>query len=312
MSTSAGITVLFKRKRNSTCAGMHRLGYNCASRGRIAVCAKTGLCTRPTPILSICRGENFVMQNERESVVNREREFHNIRFGQEEDPRKYLDKWYRTIRHGAERQDEEIIRRSKDADVLEYGCSDGGWSLYSLRLPDICRSLTGIDISDVAVAKANERARELGNANAAFFAMNAEDMSFEDNRFDLVYGRGIIHHLDLDRCFSDVARVLKPNGVASFYEPMGHNPLLNAYRRRTPDIRTVDEHPLLVSDFALARRYFSGVRVDYFGLCSVGSALAPPGMSEVVYSAGKAVDSVVLAIPFVKRFAWYALLTLRV
>jgi len=251
------------------------------------------------------------MHNERDEIVNREREFHNTRFSQEEDPRRYLDKWYRTIRHGAERQDQEVKRLAKNADVLEYGCSDGGWSLYSLKLPDICRSLRGIDISDVAVEKANERAKKLGNANAAFLAMNAEAMSFKDETFDLVYGRGIVHHLDLDRCFSEVARVLKPNGVASFYEPMGHNPVLNAYRKRTPDIRTVDEHPLLISDFTLARRYFRDVQVDYFGLCSVGSALMPPSISETVYVAGKAVDSVVLSLPFVKRFAWYALLTLR-
>ena len=136
-------------------------------------------------------------------------------------------------------------------------------------------------------------------------------MSFEDNRFDLVYGRGIIHHLDLERCFAEVARVLKPGAVASFYEPMGHNPLLNAYRRRTPDIRTVDEHPLLMSDLALAHRYFDDVQVEYFGLCSVGSALMPSGVRELAYAAGKAIDAVVLTLPFVKRFAWHALLTLR-
>ncbi|RWO10279.1 MAG: class I SAM-dependent methyltransferase [Mesorhizobium sp.] len=251
------------------------------------------------------------MHSARHEIVSREREFHNLRFSQEEDPRGSLDKWYRTIRHGAERQDEQIKQLSKNADVLEYGCSDGGWSLHSLHLPDHCRSLTGIDISDVAVNKAKGRASALGSTNATFLAMNAEAMSFEDNKFDLVYGRGIIHHLDLDRCFSDVVRVLKPNGVASFYEPMGHNPLLNAYRKRTPLIRTADEHPLLISDFALARRYFSDVQVDYFGLCSVGSALMPRTISETVYTVGRAVDSVVLTLPFVKRFAWYALLTLR-
>jgi SAM-dependent methyltransferase len=251
------------------------------------------------------------MQSEAGDIITREREFHNTRFGQDDDPRKYLDKWYQTIRHGAERQDRQVIHLSKDADVLEYGCSDGGWSLDSLHLPDICRSLDGIDISDVAVAKANEQSRRIGATNATFHAMNAEAMSFEDNRFDLIYGRGIIHHLDLDRCFSEVARVLKPGGTASFYEPLGHNPLLNAYRRRTPDIRTIDEHPLMMSDFDLARRYFEDVQVEFFGLCTVGSALVPSGMREIAYAAGKAADSVVLKLPFVNRFAWYALLTLR-
>ena len=94
------------------------------------------------------------MRGERDNIIDREREFHNTRFSHGEDPRRYLDKWYQTIRHGAERQDEEIKRLSKDAEVLEYGCSDGGWSLYSLHLTDICRSMAGIDVSDVAVSKA--------------------------------------------------------------------------------------------------------------------------------------------------------------
>lgn len=250
------------------------------------------------------------MDEARRDVIDRERDFHNERFAQAEDPRKHLDKWYWAIRHGAMQQDAYVKERSTDADVLEYGCSTGGWSLDALQLPPVCRSLTGIDISDVAVQRANNRAQELGVSNARFLAMNAEAMSFPDDNFDLVYGRGIIHHLDLDRCFAEVSRVLRPGGAASFFEPMGHNPILNAYRRRTPDIRTEDEHPLLVADFALARSYFADVEVRYFGLFSVASALMPAAMREVVYAAGRGVDSLVLTLPYVDRFAWYALITL--
>jgi SAM-dependent methyltransferase len=208
------------------------------------------------------------------------------------------------------RQDAHVKELSAGADVLEYGCSTGGWSLDALQLPAACRSLTGIDISDVAVERANSRAQDLGASNARFLAMNAEAMSFPSGSFDLVYGRGIIHHLDLDRCFAEVSRVLRPGGAASFFEPMGHNPLLNAYRRRTPDIRTEDEHPLLVSDFALARSYFADVEVRYFGLFSVASALMPTPMRQIVYTAGRSVDSLLLTLPYVNRFAWYALITL--
>lgn len=250
------------------------------------------------------------MENVRQDIIDRERAFHNERFGQEQDPRMHLDKWYLSIRHGAESQDQFVKKMAKGADVLEYGCADGALSLGGLHLDDICRSLVGIDISDVAVATANEHARKAGASNAEFIAMNAEAMSFPDNSFDLVYGRGIIHHLDLDRCYSEVARILRNGGCASFFEPMGYNPVLNAYRNRTPDIRTVDEHPLLAADFTLAERYFAQVKVEYFGLFSVGSALVPKGLRSYAYSAGKAMDSIVLKVPYVNRLAWYALITL--
>ena len=250
------------------------------------------------------------MDEARREIIDRERDFHNERFAQAEDPRKHLNKWYWAIRHGATQQDAHVRELSTDADVLEYGCSTGGWSLDALQLPATCRSLTGIDISDVAVERANSRAQELSASNARFLAMNAEAMSFPNDSFDLVYGRGIIHHLDLDRCFTEVSRVLRPGGAASFFEPMGHNPILNAYRRRTPDIRTEDEHPLLVSDFVLARSYFADVEVRYFGLFSVASALIPTAMREIVYATGRGLDSLVLTLPYVNRFAWYALITL--
>ena len=252
------------------------------------------------------------MDEARRNVVDRERDFHNERFAQAEDPRKHLDKWYWAIRHGAMQQDTQVKELATGADVLEYGCSTGGWSLDALQLPAVCRSLVGIDISDVAVERANSRARQIGAANRAqFLAMNAEAMEFPDASFDLVYGRGIIHHLDLERCFAEVSRVLRPGGVASFFEPMGHNPVLNAYRRRTPDIRTPDEHPLLVTDFALARRYFADVEVRYFGLFSVASAMVPSVARGVTYAAGCGIDALVLTLPYVNRFAWYALVSLR-
>ncbi|WP_214470055.1 class I SAM-dependent methyltransferase [Mesorhizobium sp. dw_380] len=250
------------------------------------------------------------MVTEQKDIIAREREFHNARFAQAEDPRKHLDKWYWAIRHGAMQQDALIRRLATDADLLEYGCSTGGWSLDDLHLPTVCRSLVGIDISDVAVRRAEERARELEASNTEFLAMNAEAMTFPDGSFDLVYGRGIIHHLDLVKCYTEVSRVLRPGGKALFYEPMGHNPLLNAYRSSTPGIRTEDEHPLLVSDFELARHYFAQADVRYFGLFSVASALLPSILREPAFVLGRTVDSVVLKMPYIGRFSWHALITL--
>ncbi|AYD01117.1 class I SAM-dependent methyltransferase [Neorhizobium sp. NCHU2750] len=246
-----------------------------------------------------------------DDIVEREREFHNNRFSQDSDPREFLDKWYRTIKNGADAQDEQVIRLSKNADVMEYGCSDGGLSIDQLRLPRFAKSLSGIDISDVAIAKANDKARLQGHKNSTFYAMDAQNMTFKAESFDLVFGRGIIHHLDLDLCYADVCRVLRPGGRAVFYEPMGHNPVLNLYRARTPEIRTPDEHPLLVADFKLAKKYFSGVSVTYFGLATVLSAVVPGTAGRVGLQLGHAADAVLLNIPFIRRFAWYALITLQ-
>jgi ubiquinone/menaquinone biosynthesis C-methylase UbiE len=81
-----------------------------------------------------------------------------------------------------------------------------------------------------------------GVVNAQFDVMNAEELEFEDAAFDVIFGSGIIHHLDVPRAYSELARVLAPGGSAVFVEPLGHNPLIRVFRNRTPELRTPDEH----------------------------------------------------------------------
>lgn len=243
--------------------------------------------------------------------LDRERDFHNERFSQVADPREHLDKWYESARHGAERQDAFVLDRATDGDVLEYGCADGGLSLDALGLPRRCRSLTGIDISDVAIAKAAEAAGAAGYENTRFLVMNAEAMTFPDQSFDLVFGRGILHHLNLEACFSEIARVLRPGGAAIFSEPMGHNPLINLYRARTPEIRTDDEHPIVMNDLALARRHFARVEHRFYGLFSVASVLLDRTAKGAPYRFGKAIDDLVLQAPILGRYAWHCLIVLH-
>ncbi len=241
-------------------------------------------------------------------IVERERSHHNERFSHDTDPRVDLNRFYAAIRHGSERQISLLRQYGRNKDVLEYGCADGTLSIDELNLPEQCQSYTGIDISDVAIEKATARADRAGLGNARFFAMNAEEMTFPDQSFDLVFGRGIVHHLDLGRCFGEVSRVLRPNGVAIFCEPMGHNPLVNLYRWRTPDIRTVDEHPLLMADFALARRHFARVETMFYGLLSVASVFLDRTASGTPYRLLKALDDLILLLPFIRRYAWHCLI----
>jgi ubiquinone/menaquinone biosynthesis C-methylase UbiE len=108
-----------------------------------------------------------------------------------------------------------VTELSRNAIVLEHGCSDGGLSINYLGLPAFAKRFEGIDISDVAIARANNAIHDLGCRNVSFRVMNGEAMDYEDNTFDVIFGRGIIHHLNLLACYSEVSRVLKPGGVPS-------------------------------------------------------------------------------------------------
>jgi len=46
--------------------------------------------------------------------------------------------------------------------------------------------------------------------------MDANNFTFEDNSFDIVFGGAILHHLDIKSAIHHIHRVLKPGGKIIF------------------------------------------------------------------------------------------------
>jgi SAM-dependent methyltransferase len=241
---------------------------------------------------------------ELERRLTAEREFHNRKFGDAQEHGS-PDSIYALPKAAYRAFDGELRNRAAGADILEYGCGDCS---YVAQLIEWGGRVTAIDISDEAIVAARELAEERGFAEHATFArMNAEDLTFPDASFDLVVGRAILHHLDLEKAYASIARVLRPGGTAIFLEPLGHNPLINLYRRFTPHLRTEDEHPLLMRDINLAKRHFGAVRLDYFTLLSMGTlAFAKvPALWDPTLKALDALDSRLFKLlPIAGRWAW--------
>ncbi len=167
---------------------------------------------------------------------------------------------------------EEAERVSRDGQgrILEYGSGAGAYS--SLALAEAGYRSVGVDLSEASVRAAQERAAQrFPDTPVDYRVGNAEALDFETDSFDLVCGNGIVHHLDLDRAYGEISRVLAPGGIALFTEPLGHNPLINLYRRLTPAQRTEGEHPLHLADLDRARRFFGKVEAWYFHLSAVAA-----------------------------------------
>lgn len=234
--------------------------------------------------------------------LDREREFHDRAFG--EGTRKSTDRFYAIDARSTAFYHAQLLKGRKGERVLEYGCGPGSAAFF---LAENGASVTGIDLSPVAIEKAAEEAERRGVANATEFrVMNAEALDLADDSFGLVCGTGILHHLDLDRAYGEIARVLRPDGRAVFVEPLGHNPAINLYRRRTPELRTEDEHPLVMPDLELASRYFHELEPRFFHLSTL---LAVPARSwkrfdPLVNALGRFDDALFRALPPLKRYAW--------
>lgn len=236
----------------------------------------------------------------------RERDFHNEAFA--DGRRRGLTGVYAVLHDSRMFYERVLSSNCAGRDVLEYGCGPGGYSRF---LAERGAHLTGIDISDVAVQQASEKARSEGFP-ATFRVMDAERLEFGDGSFDLVCSVAILHHLDLNRAYSEVARVLKRSGRAVFLEPLGHNPLINLFRRMTPHLRTPDEHPLLMKDLRLAEAYFNRVQSSFFAFHSL---LAIPFRNTRsflrILTRLEAVDRAFFRIaPTFRRYAWEVVVVL--
>ncbi len=240
---------------------------------------------------------------------DRERDFHNHVFVEGRDRRERAVSGFYSVSSSFVYYRHKLLELSRGGRVLEYGCGPGSMAFDLARQGSI---VTGIDISNVAIELARSKARTEAIKDLEFLEMNAEELTFEDHYFDVICGSAILHHLDLDRAYSVLARTLRPEGKALFIEPLGHNPFINLYRKLTPHLRTPDEHPLVMKDLKLAKRHFGGVQLKFFQLQTF--LAVPFRNSRFIRPLRRTLDAMDQALfrilPPVRKYAWQVVIEL--
>ena len=243
--------------------------------------------------------------------IEREKQFHDLRYSDDNIRRQKVSKFYSITSSITQAYKQKLLESSKNSKVIEYGCGKGSYAFEIAH--NRAELVTGIDISPVAIEVARQQAtRENLDKNIDFQIMNAENLEFEANSYDLICGSGILHHLDLTQAVESIAKVLKPTGKAVFLEPLGHNFLINLYRRLTPNIRSEDEHPLLEQDLRSIKSNFQRSKIRYFYLTSLGASLiaGKPGF-EALLNFCESLDNILLKLPGIRRQAWMVLIELE-
>ena len=240
---------------------------------------------------------------------DRERDFHDKLFAEGgKEARSEAGRFYKVVERSQEAYEAEVSSRGRGVDCLEYGCSYG---MDTIRLAGQARSAVGMDISGVVIERARRAAAEAGSP-ARFEVAEAEALPFPDGSFDLAFGSSVLHHLELRPAMAEMVRVLRPSGSGVFYEPLGHNPLINWSRHRTPEMRTPDEHPLLRSDFDLFREFFEGVEVRFFHLAALAAVplVGRPGFRPVLGALDRLDNVLLRLVPPLRYQAWVGLVIL--
>ena len=194
---------------------------------------------------------------------------------------------------------------NQESKILDFACGNGENGIYAASCGANC---IGIDISPEGVENATKNAEEFNVSDKCkFIEMDGENMTFKNNTFDLGIEYGALHHVDLDKALSEIARVLKPKAKMMCLEALRHNPIIHWYRKRTPHLRTEweVEHILGVESLKIMEKYFNKVDVKFFQLTSL--ALVPIRKTfifPILLPFFNIIDTLLLSTKFLGKYGW--------
>jgi len=149
--------------------------------------------------------------------------------------------------------------------ILEVGAGSGMLAVW-LALQGA--EVTGIDVSGGILEVAAKRSSLSGVSHRTRFMHSPiEEFDDPDESFDAVIGNNVVHHFERDPAMDNLARLLRPDGRATFCEPVLFVP--EAVRRVRysdavsrhfpPHTHTPDERSLDQRDLRIIERYFGSV-----------------------------------------------------
>jgi SAM-dependent methyltransferase len=237
----------------------------------------------------------------------REKEFHNKL--QSKKKGRFENIFYKAIYNLKEDFLKYLEKNSENSEILDYGCGIGSSIEKVVKFNP--KKITGIDISEVSIQKAISKAKNQG-LNVEYKVDNCEKTNFKDNEFDIVYGTGILHHLQIEKCLDEIFRLLKPKGSLVFIEPLGTNPFINIYRKFTPNSRSKDERPLVDKDFDYINNKFSETNIKYYGFLTLifFPFYKSPNHSKI-FKLFTELDQYLFKLKFFRLFAWSVLITAK-
>ncbi len=234
----------------------------------------------------------------------KEKEFHNTL--QSKKRGRFENIFYKAIYNLNEDFFEYIEKHCKDKYLLDYGCGIGNAARKVVNFHP--KKITGIDISDVSIKKAIDNSKNL-DQRIDYMVDNCENSNFKSETFDMVYGSGILHHLNMKKCLEEIHRLLKKDGELVFVEPLGTNPIINLYRKLTPSSRSRDEHPLNNEDFVFLKQKYKDIKISYYGFFTlIFFPFYRNPKDSWFFNFFSTMDKIFFKIKFLRFLAWSVLI----
>jgi ubiquinone/menaquinone biosynthesis C-methylase UbiE len=193
----------------------------------------------------------------------------------------------------------EMLGAVNGKKILDIGSGFGDAALNMAKKEAI---VTSIDISPNLIEGCKYRAKK-NNLTVNFQIMDASNLKFEDNTFDIILGYRSIHHLqNINEFLLSAIRCLKPGGFILFVEPQKFNPFVEFGRKfikNGEEDRTATEHPLVPKDIKIMKEIFENIEKHEFSFLSAACRIFK------IMKLGKVYKLSVHYFTFIDHLLWY-------
>lgn len=211
-------------------AGRNHLSVVCAG------CAASNALSTSLRFCTECgnqiRRDDGIIDVVRDPAVQRERDFYDAAYSEAAPAHVENIDWVEIDKHWTRAEFPErqiVLNRMGDLrgkSVLLLGNGDSDKELGFLRTSPGLLVYSDLSLEALVCMKNRFNFAEF-DGTIEFVSLDAQDIPFDPNSFDIVYGYAMVHHLpDLPKFFQSVQRVLKPGGQAVFmddaYSPLWH------------------------------------------------------------------------------------------
>ncbi len=190
--------------------------------------------------------------------------------------------------------------------ILDLGCGKGE---NLIPIAERAGHVIGIDISPELVRLAQARIQS-STVNADVVVGSAYETGIPDATVDVIFCAALIHHLDIPRVRTEMARILRKGGFVVLSEPIRFSKLYDRLRKLLPARRNISEyeHPLTTAEFEYLLSGFELEDVRYFRLPFVPMMRRWKKMN---YFACNLSAWLIAKVPVIRHFGTSAVVRLR-
>ena len=108
------------------------------------------------------------------------------------------------------------IDELKEKKIIDIGCGSGRFTIALAQMG--VKEIVGVDLGESGIKIGEEFARKLNLKNIKFIKNDVLSLPFDDESFDFVFSKGVLHHTgNLEKGLDEYHRVMKKGGIGYLY-----------------------------------------------------------------------------------------------